>query len=216
MVVGKEGTFPHTINKRIAEILAYLNSGAAGFLANADSLIINAASIGPVVGSTGIFTRLTTTNVTNVSGDLQYNRQLEPAFHCRFKLSSQTSSRLFIGLTTKTGGTMVASGLPTGDYAGLYMDAGDTTWKFVHSNGGSGTRVDEGTSTDSSIHDFYMWLKKSGGANSVIFQLDNGDRVEVTSNIPSTSALMRPTCEAKAIGVTRSLDIAKVTIIQEA
>lgn len=214
MVVGREGTFPKTINKRIAEVLAYLNGGAAGFLANGDLLNITASAIAPVVDSNGIFTRLSTGTTGRLDGDLQYNRQREPAFHCRFKLSSITSSQMFIGLTDQSGLTMISGALPSGNYAGIHLPSGSSTWRFVHGNGGAGTNNTQ-NSADTSIHDFYLWMKKSGGDNKVIMQLDQHDRFEATSNIPTTSALMRLSCGIRGIAVTRSLDIAKVTVIQE-
>lgn len=216
MVVGKEGIFPRSINMRISEMLAILNGGAGGFLCNGDIITVSASAVAPVIGSNGIFTRISTATNAYVSGELQYNRQREPAFHCRFELSSSSSVQLFIGFSDRSPGFMTVGSLPSGDYCGLYLGSGDSTWKFVHSQGGSGTEVDEGTSVDSNDHDFYMWLKKSGGGNSVIFQLDNGERFEVTSNIPSSSAIMRQTCELRRLASTKSLDIAKVTVIQEA
>ena len=214
-VVGGDAQFKKSIGQRICEMLAYINGGAGGFLINGDVLTITASAIAPVVGTTGIFTRISTATTARVDGDLQYNRQRNIAFHARFKLSSTSSSQIFIGVTDKSGLTMISGSLPTGDYAGIYLPAGSSTWRFVHSNGGSGTVI-TGSSSDTDIHDFYMWLQQSGGGNKVIFQLDSNDRVEATSNIPSTSALLRMSCGLRGIGSTKSLDIAKVTVIQEA
>ena len=217
MAVGdREGLFPKSIDRRITELLAYVNNGAAGFTIVGDRAVVSAGgSISPVVDSNGIFTRISTSTVKAVSGDQQYNRQKEPVFHTRFKISSTSSIQIFLGLTNQSAISMPASSLPSGHYAGLYIPSGSSTFRFVHSGGGTITTNTQ-KAIDTGYHNFYMWFKRSGGDNQVLMQIDDSDRYTATGSIPNTTQLLRYALGVRGISVTRSLDISKCTINQEA
>lgn len=224
--LGKEGTFPTSINRRIAELLPYRNpSSLLGEFTNHGDQVNITASGGNFLDadSTGIFTYLQTNLVVNnaayIDGHTQYNRQKEPAFHCRFKLNSNSNVRMFIGLTTRTGSEMVSNAIPNGSYGGLFVDtAAVGSFGTIRASGGSFTKEfgTMGSSVDTNLHDFYMWMKRSGGLNVISMQLDNNDRVEYTSTLPSTGAMMRYTAGIGNISnLARRIYIAKLSINQE-
>jgi len=225
-ITGKDGIFPDSINRRIAEILPYRNPSTllGEFTAHGDQANITASG-GNILDadSTGIFSYLQTNLIVNnsayVDGNTQYNRQKEPAFHCRFKLNSNSNVRMFIGLTSRTSAEMVSNAIPNGSYGGLYVDTA-AVGSFGTIRGSGGAFVKEfgtlGSSVDTSLHDFYMWMKKSGGLNQVSMQLDNNDRVEYTTTLPSTGALLRYVAGIGNISnLARRIYIAKIAINQE-
>ena len=218
-IVGKDGIFPQSINRRITEILAMRS--AFGFTTFGDTSSIVANTITNVTDSNGIYNRLQTGAVTNeyagVYGGLLYNRQKEPSYYCRFKLGSSSNTRMFIGLTDQTIDVPVFTSVSNGHYAGLYVNPSvSSTFRSGRAGGSTFTTASLGTSVDTNYHDLYIWLKKSGGANSMILQLDGGTRVEYTTSIPSTSAVLR---SVAAIGnvtnTSKNIEIAKISINSE-
>lgn len=219
MTIIGNGKYPQSINRRISEVLAM--KSAFGFTTFGDATTITANSITNVADSNGIFNRLITGAVTNehaaAFGGTLYNRQKEPAFYCKFKLGSSSNVRMFIGLTDQTADVPVFTSVANGNYAGLYANPSISSgWRIGHGNGGSFTHDTLAGSVDTSYHELYMWLKKSGGDNNMIIQLDGGTRYEITTAIPSTTAVMR---YVAAIGnvtnQSKNIEIAKVSINTE-
>lgn len=225
-IVGKDGTFPLSINRRITEILPYRNPStfAGEFTAHGDQVNI-VASGGNILDAdnTGIFTylqtNLTVNNSAYIDGNTQYNRQKEPAFHCRFKLNSNSNLRMFIGLTSRTAVEMTSNTIPNGNYAGLYVDTSAVgTFGNIRGSGGASVKAfgTMGSSVDTNLHDFYMWLKKSGGLNLISMQLDDNDRIEYTTSLPSTGSIMRYVAGIGNVSnLARRIYIAKLSINQE-
>ena len=224
-IVGKDTQFLLDIDRRITELLPYRNpvSLLGEFTVQGDSAEIVADGGNLVFASAeGIYVTLTTNAVTNneayVDGNRQYSRQKEPAFHCRFRLNHSSFVRMFIGLTSEATLSVLSSSLPTGSYAGLYVNTGDDlSFSSIRGSGGSPVKeIGEFGALDTGIHDFYMWVKKSGGHDEVSMQLDDGDMVVYTTTLPSAADIMR-----YIVGVStrqssaKSIDIFKTSINQE-
>lgn len=215
-IVGKDGTYPLSINRRITEIIAL--NGA--FTIQGD-IVVETGSGSSSINSNGIFRRLTTLAVNNdfiqVSGTPMYNRQKEPSFYCRFKLNQTTNQRMFLGLTDQTSSSTISNAPLAGNYAGLYINTStSSTFRSCRAGGGAFSSTSLGISIDTNYHDLYIWLKKSGGGNSMILQLDSNDRVEYTTTIPTTVSIMKyALLFATAAATAKSIEIAKCSINTE-
>lgn len=218
-ILGKDGTFPLSINRRITEVLAMRS--VFGFTTFGDTSSITANTITNVTDSNGIYNRLQTGAVTNeyagVFGGLIYNRQKEPAFYCKFKLGSSSNTRMFIGLTDQAIDVPVFTSVVNGHYAGLYVNPSiSSTFRTGRAGGSTFTTASLGVSVDTTYHELYIWLKKSGGADSMILQLDSGTRVEYTTSIPSTSAVLRFVAAIENVtNTSKNIEIAKISINSE-
>lgn len=218
-VVGGQGRFPQTIRERITEVVALTGS----FHVFGDSLV-EVGSGSSYVDSNGIYRRLTTTTALNdhvrIDGLPMYNRQRDITFYCKFRLGSTSNIRAFIGLTTGSASGTVNTDTPSaGSQAGLYINSGfSTTFGTIRGSGGAATIqygvLDE--SLDTQYHELFMWVKKSGGGNNFSIQLDNDDRVEYTTTLPSTTAQMQyVVAVGNRAASTRYIEIAKLTISQK-
>ena len=212
-ITGKDGTFPTNIKRRITEIIAI--NGA--FTIQGD-ILVETGSGSSVIDSNGIFRRLTTLAVNNdfvqCSGTPMYNRQKEPSFYCRFKLNQTTNQRMFLGLTDQTSSVTISNAPLSGNYAGLYINTStSSTFRSARGSGGAMTTVSLGNAINTNYHDLYIWLKQSGGGNSMILQLDSNDRVEYTTTLPATTAIMKyALLFATAAATAKSIEIAKCSI----
>lgn len=219
MAIIGTGKYPQSINRRITEVLAM--KSAFGFTTFGDTSSIAANSITNVADQNGIYNRLITGAVTNeyaaVYGGTLYNRQKEPAYYCKFKLGSTSNVRVFIGLTDQLPDIPVFTSVVNGNYAGLYFNPSvSSVWRAGHGNGGSFTTDSMSVTPDTGYHELYMWLKKSGGDNNMIIQLDGGTRFEITSSIPSITSVLRHTVSIGNISsISKNIEIAKVSINSE-
>jgi len=218
-ISSDKGTYPSNIQRRITELLARENvPGTPDFTVTGDVAVITSLTPVSLKSSEGIFTRISQSSIlAAVEGDRMYTRQKEPSFYTRFKLPSSTSVRMFLGLTDQTPALMVAnSTLPIGHYAGLYFNSGlGAQWRFVHCGGGTIMQTTVAGVETINPHHFYLWLKKAGGQDNIIFQYDDNDRYEASTNIPGIVTLLRYVLAIGIISGTKQLDIAKMVINSE-
>jgi len=217
-ISSDKGTYPSNIQRRITELLARENSlGTPDFTISGDIALILSSTPVSLKNSEGIFTRISHTVQASVEGDLMYVRQKEPSFYSRFKLPSSTSVRMFIGMTNQLPGQMTGNPtLPSGHYAGLYYNSAlGTNWRFVHAGGGGATISVQNAVETINPHHFYLWMKKAGGQNNIIFQYDDNDRYEASINIPGIVTPLRYVLAIGIISGTKQLDIAKMVINSE-
>ena len=219
-ILGKNGTYPLSINRRITELLATSTPPATGFTIHGDIATIVANSINNQASQSGILTRISTNvgaeSAAHISGARIYNRQKEPSLYCRFKLGSSADERVFIGLTDLDADLMTANPLINGNYAGLYINTiTSSTFRTVRGSGAP-TTVSLGVSINTGYHDLYMWLKKSGGGNSMILQLDSNARVEYTSAVPSSTAMLRYAISITTrVATSKNIEIGKLSVNSE-
>ena len=120
-----------------------------GILQGLISTFTNAgnATIAKTIDSTG--THMTFTTSSNTNNDtcggkvtLFTERDLQPVFKCKFKLSSTTSSVIYLGFhsTSDTSPTTITSILANKSGAGLWYDSSaNANWHILTNNGAAGT-----------------------------------------------------------------------------
>jgi hypothetical protein len=174
-------------------------------------------TLGSVTDADGARSRISTVSTSDdynyIYGRDIWRRAFNPNFYCRFKISSNTSIRIFIGLTNQTPDVMTNADAPAaGHYAGLFLNGGSSKFQFK-SRDGSTVKSTDDIAKDTAVHDFYMWLKKASGGDQVIYQLDNGPRQYVSLNPPgdSTSLFYVAAVRTTATG-TKSVEIGKIHI----
>lgn len=226
-------TFDNFPIRRFADIGQGFGGGgtSALFSAFGDDL-----TDGPTDGRTGTNSRVidtdgarTAINTVGVNGDYNHiygiaswRRNLEPNFYCRFKnpASSLSSLRFFIGLTDLDPSTMLASNMaagssPVGNYCGLWKDSASSSIKFIGNNNTSTAEVFSVQTIDTVVHDFFMWLKKSGGGDNVMFQLDNQQYYDGMIKIPPATTDMQYMVGVKTLtAAIRTIEIGKIHIDQ--
>lgn len=187
---------------------------APGFVSDADSIYVSGNAT-LVTDSSGVRARQTTgvaLGATNlVNGDSMYTRMLNVSMYFRFKLL-QTTCRMFIGLAD---GNPLSSTSPGGNFAGLLFNENSGNLFFATNDGTTMNTTSLGA-IDFGVHDFYMWLFKSGGGNRIAFQLDDGSRLGTTLKMPTNSTFMAYFSGIRTnTALARSLEIGKMHISQE-
>ncbi len=218
VIQGNYDTHP---TRKVADIDVGF-SGASSYFTNKGDDVTD----GPTDGRTGLISLIvdadgarrristigTSGDYNHIRGLAIWRRNFEVNFFARFKLVDFTSCRMFIGLTDSDPATMVASAtLPTANYCGLWKDEGDTNFKFVRNDNSGGAVETSDVALNTLVHDFHMWLKRSGGADVIIFQLDNGDRLITSNNMPGAAVSMAFNAVIKTTANSiRQLDIEKI------
>lgn len=214
-----DGQFQDQVSRRQAEIgLGF--GGASKYFSNVGDDVTDGPTDGrtgtlaAVVDSEGARERISTISTSNdynhIRGLSIWRREFEVAFYCKFKLSSISNVRTFIGLTSLTPDAQSASDSPTGHYAGIVKEFVNSNFRFKTAGGAGVTTVSD-AAADTSTHDFYMWLKRSGGGNLVAFQLDNNARQFFFTNLPANSQNLAYVVVVRTLtGAVKSIDIGKI------
>jgi len=161
-----------------------------------------------------ITTAPTTGDYNHIFGSAIYRRNHEPSFYARlrFPTTSLSNLRCFVGLTNLDPDTMTAGDSPVGIYCGFWKDNSSSQLRFIRNNNSTPSKQNI-IGIDTNVHDVYMWLKKSGGADVVIFQLDNGTRYSVNLNIPATTQNLKYMAVIRTLtNIARTIEIGKIHI----
>ena len=111
----------------------------------------------------------------------------EPWLALRFRLNETTSVRAFFGITSLALATSVGSDDPAGHYAAMQFSTprSDTNWQFVSDDGTTQEKTDSGVAPDTGWHTLYIRIDEVD--DEVIFQLNEGNEVVHSTNIPGAS-----------------------------
>ncbi|MBI5698620.1 MAG: hypothetical protein HZC29_09135 [Thaumarchaeota archaeon] len=216
-----DGQFHNHVARRIAEIGIGF-SGASVYFTNLGDDVTD----GPTDGKSGgiayqvdsegarrrISTIATLNDVNYIKGAPIWRREYDLGFYGRIALPTNSSVRAFFGLTSLTPDNQVASDSPVGHYAGIKKELANSNFEFTSCDGSS-TKDTSAIAADTSVHDFFMWLKKTAGGNCVLFQIDNNPRTIHLTNLPANTQTLSFVCVVKALtGVIKSIDVAKIHI----
>lgn len=198
ITAGPGNTLSTIGNIGIASQAGTLSTNAAGSNTYGASMnILSAATTGSIASVESTITALFLTATDGYSGGFYF------ASTCFFPDtaygSGSTGTRIFIGVSDTTQGTVLNSDSPTTTSSigfGYSTNAGDTTWHFVTTNGSTGTRTNAVTSfVTQNLYRFYFYAPP--GTSTIYWQVDNisagtSQNGSVTATLPTgTTALIR-------------------------